>query len=408
MKTTKTISRILPFTVLFALAAGCNKQADNLDNTIFRGYNTSNAQVLTLSEINTATTLTNHAASVDYIITHYLEVNAPLVIEEGTTIMFREGAGIAVKPSGTLTATGTPSAPIVFTSETEKRGTWKGITFLSTAPQNELAYCKIELGGGASPYGSANVIIGNEGYHAAAKIINCEITTSLNIGVIIAAGSEFREFKENKLLTNSSFGVTTDLANAPLITPTNVFSNNGKEFIQIKGYGCNKPVSAQVKLAPLPTPYLISGDIYMCNLLSISEGVKLYMDKNAALIIDGTSGSGTLNAVGTQAQPIVIAPLYQGKGVWGNIRFLSSNSVNNRIEYCRISGGGDEGICQGANAMLTISAGNEGSKVIIRNNIIYNSSSYGIAVEHVNCEVNDDLLSGNVFESNDAGNVLFQ
>ncbi len=114
------------------------------------------------AEIATATTW--DACHIYHITNLQVNVNAPLTIEAGAVIKFDKDAGI-IAASGTITANGTPSKPVIFTS-------WKDDTFggdnngdgNATKPQkadwhwisfgkssgNTLNYCKILYAGSGS------------------------------------------------------------------------------------------------------------------------------------------------------------------------------------------------------------------------------------------------------------------
>lgn len=93
--------------------------------------------------------------------------SATLTIEPGTTVFGKSGADFLVVSRGSkISAVGTASAPVVFTSINDLIGTandtssgqWGGIVILGRAPSNKcdaaaLANCKIEAEGNAGPYG---------------------------------------------------------------------------------------------------------------------------------------------------------------------------------------------------------------------------------------------------------------
>ena len=89
--------------------------------------------------------------------------------------------------------------------------------------------------------------------------------------------------------------------------------------------------------------------------------------------------------------------------MWKNIRFRASESNQNRIEYCTISGGGAS---DGSNAEGMISVV-DNATIVIRNSTIINSAATGIYLE-ANAAYNNDILSGNTFSNNVLGNVHFE
>jgi hypothetical protein len=129
------------------------------------------------------------------------------------------------------------------------------------------------------------------------------------------------------------------------------------------------------------------------------------MDNGAEAIIDGVTGHGSFSAIGTAANPISIAAIYNGTGLWNAIRFHSSDSRDNKIEYCTISGGG-AGNGNNAEAMLSVMNDAGGSSnIVVRNSTIVNSAALGIFIESTHSDYNSDIISGNSFSNNVKGNV---
>jgi hypothetical protein len=142
-------------------------------------------------------------------------------------------------------------------------------------------------------------------------------------------------------------------------------------------------------------------------MVEILAGARVYMDDQAELIIDGQNGQGEFSAIGTLAQPITISALYNGVGVWSSIQLRNSNSPNNKIEYCTISGGGKTtNNNEGMISVVTQEGGN--SQIVIRNNNILNSASSGISIQHLNSNYNNDILTANSFLNCAKGNVHFE
>ena len=244
--------------------------------------------------------------------------------------------------------------------------------------------------------------MGEKGNTAEVEISNSEITTSATDGVVIAEGSKLHGFTGNKIHTNSAFPVSLSIADADMITDGNQYVNNGKEFIKVSA---SAPVSSDILLKKLNESFLINGTVVAQNKFTIAAGSRVYMDNIAKVIIDGENGAGSFNAVGTAANPINIAAIYNGNGIWNNIEFLSSNSENNKIEYCTISGGGAPDGSH-ADGMITVMNGADGStNIVIRNSTIINSAAIGIYIQNHGSEYNSDIISGNTFSNNVKGNV---
>lgn len=82
-----------------------------------------------------------------YLLTGDMEVQAGLTLLPGVNLLMESGAGIDVKESGYLTATGSATAPIIIKGRYNSAGYWDGIYFRSNNPNNKLNYVNLEYGG---------------------------------------------------------------------------------------------------------------------------------------------------------------------------------------------------------------------------------------------------------------------
>lgn len=408
MKTNSTLTKLTIVAAALMLFSSCSKKEDETPTNIMAyRHDTNQAQSLDMTTVSTDMVLEDHVNGVDYIISNNLQLNANLTIKPGVTIMLKDGAGIQVNEEGSLTAIGSNGNLILFTSESGKRSAWKGITVLSNNAKNVISYCKVEHGGAASSFGTGNIIVGSGTNTGMVEISNSEITASGNNGILISEGSKLIGFTGNKIHTNSSYPVSMHITDAVNMVDGNQMVNNGKEFIQVTGDG-SASINKEISLKKLDESFLVSGQIVAANKFCIAAGSRVYMDNGTEIIIDGTTGHGSFCAVGTASNPISIAAIYNGTGLWNTIRFRSSDSNDNKIEYCTISGGG---ATTGSNAEGMISVVNDvdgSSNITIRNSTIINSAAIGIYIQSTHSAYNSDIISGNVFSNNVMGNVHFE
>jgi hypothetical protein len=408
MKFTSTFSKLAVVTAALMFFNSCSKNEDTTPTNIMQyRHENSQAQTLDITSVSTDMVLEDRVNGVDYTISNLVELNANLTIKPGVTLMFKDGAGIQVNESGSLTAIGASGNLILFTSESGRRSSWKGITVLSGNAKNVLAYCKVEQGGAQGKFGTGNIIVGSSDKVAQVEISNSEITASGTDGILVAEGSVLNNFNGNKIHTNTAFPVSMHITDANKITGINQYVNNGKEFIKVTGNGTSL-INKVISLPSINESFLINGAIAAGNSFNISAGSHVYMDNAAEIIIDGVAGSGSFNAVGTAANPITIAAIYNGTGIWNNIRFRSSDSNNNHIEYCTISGGGATGTSHAEGMVSVTNDQNGSSNIVIRHSTIINSAAIGIYIESANSEYNSDIISGNTFSNNVKGNVHFE
>jgi hypothetical protein len=169
----------------------------------------------------------------------------------------------------------------------------------------------------------------------------------------------------------------------------------------------NEITTTPIAINKCNEPYLVSGKSVIGSEFKIAAGTRLYMNSNAELVIDGKSGRGSFQAVGQPNQTITIGAIYNGTGIWNSIKFVSSNSDNNRIEYCHISGGGVS--ANGIDGMISVvNSGGGASNVVVRNSTIMNSAVAGIYIQKNNSVFNSDIFTSNQFINCAKGNVLIE
>lgn len=187
-----------------------------------------------------------------------------LTVDPGVTVLFGPGAGLEV--GGALNAQGTPSQPIVFTSNAAIKapGDWIGLSFLYYG-QGELTvldHCTVEYAGqGNVP--AVRVL----GVPDPLTIKNSSITNNLNHGIYVLNSSPSII---NNSITNNVDGISLDLNSLPIITD-NVINLNSSNGIYLNGTATTYP-NAQIR----------------ANSLANNTGFNLYAD--------GGSPSITVNA----------------------------------------------------------------------------------------------------------------
>ncbi len=405
---TLILPKLSTITLVLLFLASCSKQEDSaLTNLKVERTDNSRAMRMEQKSISTDMVLGDHVNGVDYIIKENVEVSANLTIMPGVTIQFEDNAGLQINQSGSIRAIGANGNLIYFTSKSGKRSSWKGITILSTSNKNSISYAKIEHGGADNSFGTGNLIIGNARNLASLELSNSEITASGTIGITLGEASKLTGFVANKIHTNSSYPVSLCIADAGNMNDLNELRNNGKEFFRFTG-SSSGIISKEITLGKLLEPVLITGTVVAGNKFNLLAGTRIAMDEHAEIIIDGIAGNGSFSAIGTSSQPITIAAPFTGSGVWNSIRFRSSNSALNRIEYCNISGGGGSN-SHINNGMITVVNDNGGSgNITIRNSSITNSAASGIFIQNSASVYNKDIVSSNSFSNNANGNVYFE
>ncbi|MGD1893512.1 MAG: IPT/TIG domain-containing protein, partial [Cyclobacteriaceae bacterium] len=116
------------------------------------------------------------------------DITQLLTISSGNTLEFVSGAGLRLGSPGTdcgvttgaLNATGTAEEPIVFRGVNEGRGSWLGIGFNSSSPNNKLIYCEISGRGSGDFYNASDF--------AATVTLQCESNVTIQNSTISESG----------------------------------------------------------------------------------------------------------------------------------------------------------------------------------------------------------------------------
>lgn len=344
-------------------------------------------------------------------------INKALSIAPGNILEFTNGSGFRLgeqatdcsTTTGSLDATGTAGSPIVFRGITAGKGTWLGLGFNSSSPNNKLIYCDISGGGSDKLYNGsqfeANVTLQCE---ARVSIQNTTISDSGGFGIyMLDEDTNLESFKENSLVNNELAPILIHLPQVDqLDTASSYADGNGRAYIQVMGQSIT---DADLTMANLGVPYRIgkarSGtNPYVEKALTILPGVVLEFEPSIGLVLGHPSFdciplTGSLHAEGTLEEPIIFRGLAAGQGSWRGIG-INSNASANLLKYCEVIGGGGSQM---------YNAGGQGNVVIhcsgsltIDNCTIADSGGWGVDfVQGGNSLTN----TNNTFTNNASGNV---
>ena len=340
-----------------------------------------------------------------------------LNIEAGNTLEFTSGAGFRLgeqasdcaNTSGSLDATGTMENPITFKGVTSGKGTWLGIGFNSSSPNNKLIYCNVSGGGSSKLYNgaqfAANITLQ---CNSRVTIQNSTITDSGEFGIyVLDEDAQLEDFQENEIMDNELAPIWMRLQQVDqLDAATSYAEGNGRPYIQVVGDAITE---ADLTIKKLEVPYRIeteaSGrETYVERAITIEPGTTLEFETGAGMVlgspgVDCIPTTGSLNAQGTVEEPIVFRGTTQGQGTWLGIGINSSTSAN-LFTYCEISGGGAEQM---------YNSGGQGNIVIhcsgsltIENSTIKDSGGWGIDFVQGG---NSLSQAANTFSNNELGDV---
>lgn len=279
--------------------------------------------------INTDKVLTNTLTGVDYIVDGDIEVNAHLSIEKGVEIQFKNCSSLIIRESGSLTAIGTTSLPVVFTGVEKTKGYWKGLFFSgSNSTSNILKYCTVEYGGCSN---ADMIIVGdNSGNPARLNIDHASIRDCVHNGLYVANNS-FLDAITNSTFSGNDYPIFTHFENPNVkLDNTSTYSNNANNYIFLQGYGPSSNTTPNtVILKNAGIPYYVEGTINVGGNYTISTGVTMLMGANSGIDI-GTGGNFTASNV-----------IFQGReataSYWRGV-FMSDGVAT--INGCTMSDGG--------------------------------------------------------------------
>jgi parallel beta-helix repeat protein len=332
----------------------------------------------------------------------YDDIN--LTIEAGTVIELDSenmmNSGYIETKKGSITAIGTESEPILFTSarETKNRGDWTGIMISSNST---LEHCIIEYAGSrhsVSSYERALYISG-EGI----TVKNCTIKESSRFGLFMKASNAI--ISNNTIQNCDDYGVYVNIEQYHLIDESNTLENTGGYYLTSNGR-----LYEDYTIVKRSYPYIMDGlSVYTDATLTIEPGTHIQFRSKGGISMGysfvGTNYSGNLKAKGTEEDPITFS-LYEkdqeaGNKNWGGIYFTEGSSTS-IMEHCILEGGGynvDGNGNEYPNIGVIHCNKTQGFPGII-NCTISNSATYAITLEQASI-----TESNNTFNNNASGNI---
>ena len=375
----KTLSLILISTVV--LFTACKK--DDKDNTI--------GAIELTGEQNTPLILENRFESLttpDYVVTGSYTITAAVSIQPGTVIVMKPGAQIVIEGSGSLKSIGTAELPIRFTGESKVAGSWNKLLFKSNNSNNQLIHTIVEHGGGDNSYNASVYCYLN----GRLRMNHLTVRNGRNYGVLVYSNDFVVDQFANVLIHNTQLApVKVQAQQFGIFDETFVAHSNGFNRIEIE----HDVITLNTTVNKTTVPYFIrSGFIDVQADLSLNPGVNLIMGPNTGFSI---LSNGSFKAIGTALENISIIGEQALNGYWNNIRFTNSFSLNNEMQYCTISHGGND---NSWNGMIYLYAN---SRVRIGNSTISNSQTYGILNYTNSSTLIDD--GNNIFSNNTSGDI---
>lgn len=313
-----------------------------------------------------------------YLVNQNLTLDDGLVtIEEGVSLAFATGVSVHVRAGGTLRIAGQSSAPVRFVPQ-DPLIAWKGIRLQDSQGSNNVwEHVEIEQGGsdnwtGAAYSGAALYLDGS----TTLEMENVTIRGSESHGLVAFEDADFTfsdgRFEQNDTPAYLHPGVVHGLGGET------AFVDNTNEHVRVS-FGNTDAQTGETTWASLDVPYRVEARTSIEGDLTIEAGAELEFAQDAELILRST---GTLTAIGTEAQPIAFRGVAATRGYWKGIELEAGGGgdpveVGASFDFCRISDAGSRTF-SGRDDSVTAIYMQDTSAAQITNTVFENNESYGI------------------------------
>lgn len=307
---------------------------------------------------------------------------ANLTLQAGVVIKFGSGTDLLVSSGASFTAEGTQAEPIVLSGTEATPGYWEGIHFLfSNSLNNRLDHVQIEYAGGGSN-GAAILVDANSASPARVAISNTSILNSSSYGFSFDAGTLLDKFDRNRITGNATTG-RIEPTTATAIANTGSYTGNLNDGLQLTSDSIDKATTFD----DIGIPYL-AGNLGLEAKLNINPGVTIEFSAGSTLRVNS---AGTLNAIGTAADPILLTSVEPTPGFWEGVNVFFSNT-GNTMEHVTIEYGGGTASASGNLVMEANSA--SPARLSASNLILRNSQSNGFYFDSgTNLSLFDNITS---------------
>jgi Bacterial Ig-like domain (group 2) len=323
----------------------------------------------------------------DYVVTTNIAMTTGiLTIEPGSVIGFETNLRLELSRDASVKAMGTSSDPIDLKGTQGQRGFWGGLLFKGQTKGNVLEYTNVEDGGGVSYSGSIP--------KSAVTIIESSEVTLRNSSIQESGGyGLYAHFSTTPALEN-----TTIYNNAS--GPAYVYASNAHIFAASKGNALNafnqdpldvqpNEVDGSVTWEALGIAYRIlennskqafdvTGD------LKLDPATVITFEKDMGLIV---SDGGSIEAVGTQANPVTLTGTSAVRGFWRGVQLQNTDS---RFEWVIIEYGGGPGgssSLKPADLVLSTGAASPVTQLTMLNSTLRESAAYGMYARAQNVSI---------------------
>ncbi len=311
-------------------------------------------------------------------LTGSLFVDADWVLEAGLTLVMPQDAELSISTTGSLASNGAEGTPVTLRGAEEQASYWKGVQFQSKATANTLNFTVVENAGSVTWNGNSitNAAVWLD---ADSKVViaNSQIRGSGGAAVMGLSGADLSGFANNTIENNEESLVLSPSI-ASYLDGSNTFANNGDDVIEIYETFNEDGQLADHTWSNPGIPYRIMERINGSGDWVIEPGVEIQVAQDVNINIEST---GSINAVGTDAEPIRIVGAEPLQGYWQGIEIhsVSASNVFDNVEMRHGGSAGFNGSDDSDGTLFIGGFGGDGS-VTVRNSTVADSGGYGLVV----------------------------
>lgn len=283
------------------------------------------------------------ALDVPYRVQSRTYVEGALTIEEGAEFEFAQEVELVLRDSGSLTAVGTETAPIIFRGVAPSRGYWKGIALAAggTGSPPEVGatfdFCEISDAGSTPFSGRSDSITAlYMESTSAAQITNTTFSNNASYAIWASSDARLVDFEGNTFVENGRVMLLHPDRVGELNSNITISDNdiNGVEI----SFGNTDAVTQDATWANLGAPYMIQNRIYVDAALTIDAGTVVEGAQGVSMIMR----DGTLTVNGEEAEPVTFRGQNEIEdGYWQGLRF-ETNSAENVLSYANLLHAGSD------------------------------------------------------------------
>jgi len=333
---------------------------------------------------------TFHATGVPYLQEASIDTSegAILTFEEGVEYRFTTDTDLEIgwnSSDAELQVKGSEDAPVIFRGEDDEAGAWGGLIIgPNVRTDSTLEYLEIRHGGGND----------TRPLRVNAAIVLDHVTLEDNaVEAYIAAVGVAASSTELSITGSGAHALTVHPDALTSLPEGGTFTGNTSDWIEVEG-GSYTRESGTVPNLGVPYRILDSIDTREDSVLTLAAGTEFEMTADTQLEIGWNSGAATINAEGTEADPIVFRGVVEEAGYWVGIAIGVNVTTDSILDHVEIGHAG-----QGTGIVGNLRLD---SPITVTNSRFFDSAGFGIVKSSADVT---DYTETNTFEGVLSGNV---